>query len=128
MFSANVIPERFYWPARRTKCALAGGESYLERTIKIPLDIVGTGMTNKRALPTRSRSHPECSERSAIVNQILRPEKAGLRMTDSLSGNPPLSKPPTGFSESDVGEPPDMECDIGRALDELASSELERTW
>ena len=81
-----------------------------------------------RGLPTQSRSHPERSEGSITLNQILRPEKAGLRMTDSLSGNPPLSKPPTGFSESDVGEPPDMECDIGRALDELASSELERTW
>ena len=54
-----------------------------------------------RGLPTQSRSHPERSEGSITLNQILRPEKAGLRMTDSLSGNPPLSKPPTGFSESD---------------------------
>ncbi len=58
--------------------------------------------------------------------------------------DPPLCKPPTGFSESDVGEfirstspsqsddhlfggPSDIECDVGRMLDELVSSELETT-
>ena len=32
-----------------------------------------------------------------------------------LSGilSPPLGNPPTGFSELDIGEPPDVECDIG---------------
>jgi hypothetical protein len=30
----------------------------------------------------------------------------------SRSG-PSLGKPPTGFSESDVGVPPDVECDVG---------------
>jgi hypothetical protein len=38
-----------------------------------------------------------------------------------------LGKLPTDFSESDVGEPPSMECDVGRTLDELVSSELETT-
>jgi len=41
--------------------------------------------------------------------------------------SPPLDKPPTGFSESDVGKPPDIECDVGRMLDDLVSSELETT-
>jgi hypothetical protein len=36
-------------------------------------------------------------------------------------------KPPTGFSESDVGRPPGVECDVGRTLDELVSSKLETT-
>ena len=35
--------------------------------------------------------------------------------------------PPTGFSESDVGRPPSVECDDGRSLDDLVSSELETT-
>ena len=41
--------------------------------------------------------------------------------------SPPLGKPSTDFSESDVGRPPDIECDVGRTLDELVSSELETT-
>ena len=73
---------------------------------------------DRRGLPTQSRSHPGRNEGSAIVNQILRPQKSGLRLTDSLCGDPPLGKPPTGFSESDVGKPPDAECDVGRFTDE----------
>jgi hypothetical protein len=38
-----------------------------------------------------------------------------------------LGRPPTGFSESDVGGPPGAECDVGRMLDGLVSSELETT-
>ncbi len=30
---------------------------------------------------------------------------------------PPLAKHLPGFSESDVGRPPDVECDIGPAMD-----------
>jgi hypothetical protein len=48
-------------------------------------------------------------------------------MTDSLCGDPPLGKPPTGFSESDVGEKPGVECDVGQTLDGLVSAELETT-
>jgi hypothetical protein len=41
--------------------------------------------------------------------------------------SPPLGKWTTGFSETDVGRPPSAECDVGRMLDELVSSELETT-
>ena len=49
--------------------------------------------------------------------------------------SPPLGKLTAGFSESDVGEfirrlfggPPGAECDVGRMLGELVSSELETT-
>jgi hypothetical protein len=45
-----------------------------------------------------------------------------------LTGSsPPLGEPPTGFSEPDVGEPPDVECDIGWTLDEFVSYESETT-
>jgi hypothetical protein len=84
-------------------------------------------MTDWRGLSTRSRSHPDRSEGSATVNETLRPEKAGLRMTDNLYGYLPRGKPPTGFSELDVGEVPGVECDVGRTLDEGVSSELETT-
>lgn len=82
-------------------------------------------------LPTRSRSYlypdKKSGEGSAIVNQILRPLRTGLRMTDSLRSGPPIGKPSAGFSESDVGEQSSAECDVGRTLDELVSSELETT-
>ena len=59
----------------------------------------------------RSRSHPERSEGSAAVYQILRPDKAVLRMINGLCGDLSRGKfirrlfggTPTGFSESDVG-------------------------
>ncbi len=52
-----------------------------------------------------------------------------------IQSSPPLGKPTAGFSDSDVGEfirrlfggPPDAECNVGRMLDELVSSELETT-
>ena len=52
-----------------------------------------------------------------------------------LQSSPPLGKLTAGFSGSDVGEfirrlfggPPGAECDVGRMLDELVSSELETT-
>ena len=97
----------------------------------------------RRGLPTRSRSHPDPDRRtgeparrpctieagggSATVYQILRPEKTGLRMTDSLCGDMSHGRPPTGFLESDVGGMPVRECDVGRTLDERVSSELETT-
>jgi hypothetical protein len=51
----------------------------------------------------------------------------GSCIPDRQWWSPPLGKPPTGFSESDVGGPPSVECDVGRTLDELVSSELETT-
>jgi hypothetical protein len=40
-----------------------------------------------------------------------------------LTGSsPPLCKPPTGFSDPDVGGPPDVECDVGLMLDNSMSS------
>jgi hypothetical protein len=114
--SANVIPE----------CCCQG--SYLERVIKIP---TYTGKINRLYLSAQSGSYPDPDKKSggesAILYQILRLEKMGLRMTESLWGDPPLGKPSTGFSESDVGKPPDVECNAGRMLDELVSSELETT-
>ena len=52
-----------------------------------------------------------------------------------IQSSPPLGKLTAGFSESDVGEfirrlfggPPGAECDVGRMLGELVSSELETT-
>jgi hypothetical protein len=56
------------------------------------------------------------------------PDLDADRRGSCLAGSsPPLGKPPTGFAESDVGEPPGVECDVGRMLDELVSSELETT-
>ena len=40
----------------------------------------------------------------------------------------PLGKPPTGFSEPDVGEPPDVKCDVVIVQDGLMSAELKTTW
>ena len=54
--------------------------------------------------------------------------RIGLKKTQWVfQFGPPLGKPSTGFSESDVGKPPDIECDVGRMLDELVSSELATT-
>jgi hypothetical protein len=39
-----------------------------------------------------------------------------------------IGKRLTGFSEPDVGEPPDVECDVVLMQDGLMSSELETTW
>jgi hypothetical protein len=44
-----------------------------------------------------------------------------------VGSSPPLGKPPTGFSETDVGEPPDVECDVGRVADETTSFEIDAT-
>ena len=37
---------------------------------------------------------------------------------------PPPGKPPTGFSESDVGISPGIECDVGRITDEATSYDI----
>jgi hypothetical protein len=44
-----------------------------------------------------------------------------------IQSSPPKGDASSGFVQFDVGEPPDVECDVGRMLDELVSSELETT-
>jgi hypothetical protein len=79
------------------------------------------------------------------VNQGRFAKKPSEGRSDFLSNLRKVTeKPPTGFSELDVGEfirstspsqsddrlfggPPGVECDVGRMLDELVSSELEPT-
>ena len=87
---------------------------------------------NKRLVMTdcRGSTLPSLKERSFNPDQ-------------QWKWSPPRGKPPTGFSESGVGEfirrllarhvcggfggPPDVECDVGQMLDKLVSSELETT-
>jgi hypothetical protein len=75
-----------------------------------------------RGAPTRSRSHPECSEGSAIVDQILRADKSALKMTDGRGNGPPWLC--VRHHEVDVGSrspslvkavgcsPPDRNCEL----------------
>ena len=70
---------------------------------------------------------------NAIKKRLATTVCRGLPADCLVGSGPQLGKfirrlfggPPTGFSESDVGRPPDVECDAGRTPDELVSSEME---
>jgi hypothetical protein len=78
-------------------------------------------------------SRTRCCHSQLLLSGILErsqnkiPAFAGMTGIQKRIWSPPLGKPPTGFSELDIGEPPGVECDVGRTLDELVSSELETT-
>jgi hypothetical protein len=111
---------------------LFGGPPGVECDVGLVMD--------KSPATSGSDSTPFCHSRmllSGILEKDRRkiPAFAGMTGIPKRIWSPPLGKPPTGFSELDVGEfihrlfdePPDVECDVGRMLDDLVSSELETT-
>ena len=83
-------------------------------------------------------SAPFCHSRkllSGILERIQNKIPVFAGMTNKCESSLSLGKPPTDFSELDIGESirrlfggrPDVECDIGLMLDKLISSELETT-
>ena len=89
----------------------------------------------RHGLPMRSNPkvlRKDCFDKKRLAMTEWRDLPAGY-LTGSSS---PPGKPPTGFSEPDVGglahrlfgRPPDAECDVDRTMDERMLSELETTW
>ena len=136
--------ETQYSPSGGLAHRIIGGlplvRSIIERTVaREPLARGDTGSEGIAQLTCHcdsdkvGRNLPDWSERTSSEqadnpDDIKRDcfDKKRLAMTDWRGSSPPVGKPTTGFSESDVGRPPDTECDIG--LDTSPSGESETTW
>ncbi len=56
---------------------------------------------------------------------VPKADKPEVIQTGLAGSSPPCGKHPPGFSESDVGRLPDLECDIGPVMDTSLAIELE---